>query len=300
MRGGVTLLGPLLALASAVAFAFGNVFISRTGLSQGDRGVMFSVVVTMAMSAALWGVIEGTALPLGLPWRGIVWFALAGVSAMVFGRSLLYASVRRLGVARSSAVKRLNPFFSVLLASVILQEAIGLSDLAGMVCIAAGFGLMIQESFAQRATDPTGHRPADYAIGVTAALAYAMAYILRKLGLEALPSPAFGTFISALAGFCVFLGSSVVNPRMRANLVGMFRHLDRWIGLAAVFVSIGQILMFAALAYAEVSTVVMIASLEIFLSIFLSIFVFKTERRLTRAVMIAAVLAFIGVGLVAA
>jgi drug/metabolite transporter (DMT)-like permease len=295
----MTFLGPLLALTSAASFAFANVFISRTELSKGDRGVMFSVVVTIAMSTGLWIIVEGAALPAGMSMYGIGWFALAGVSAMVFGRSLLYASIRRLGVVRSSAVKRLNPFFAVILAGIVLHEAIETIDVIGMACIAAAFGLIIRDSFLQRGPLGIGHRPADYAIGVAAALAYAISYILRKLGLETLPSPALGTLISALAGFSVFLCWSVVSARVRSNLAGMFSHLDRWIVLAAVFVSIGQILMFAALGHAEVSTVVMIASLEIFLSMFLSVIVFRTERRLTSAVLIAATLAFVGVGLVA-
>lgn len=292
-------LGPGLALASATAFAFGNVFISRTGQSQGDRGVMFSVLMTMAISAVLWIVFEGAALPDRMSPIGILWFALAGVSAMVFGRSLLYASVRRLGVARSSAVKRLNPFFSVLLAAVILHEAVHGADLAGMACIAAGFWLMIGETFRARGRGRKGVGLADYGVGVTAALAYAVAYILRKLGLAALPSPALGTLVSAVAGFALFLGLSLVSPRVRGNLVGMFSHLDRWIVTAAVAVSLGQILMFAALAHAPVSTVVMIASLEIFISIFLSVVVFRTERSVTRPVLAAAGLATIGVVLVA-
>ena len=67
-----------------------------------------------------------------------------------------------------------------------------------------------------------------------------------------------------------------------------------------MLVSMGQILMFAALAYESVSTVVMISSLEIFFSIFLSSYVLRAEPRPGALILLSAALAFLGVLLVAA
>lgn len=257
----------------------------------------------MALSALIWLVVEGgrAAVPATpAEWTAIGWFALAGILAMVFGRSLVFTSIRRLGVTRSSAVKRLNPFFSALLAAVILGEVMRATDLAGMAAIAAAFALLIRESFRNRgAADHDAPPPAAYLFGVAAAAAYALAYIARKSGLDALHAPAFGTFVSAAAGFAGFAAFALVSPRHRANFRAMFAHLDRWIVLAAIMVSGGQILMFAALAYERVSTVAMIASLEIFISMFLSIVIFRTEHRPGPAALLAAVLATTGVVLVA-
>src|SRR3954469_9714767 len=69
--------------------------------------------------------------------------------------------------------------------------------------------------------------------------------------------------------------------------------------LAACFVSVGQLAQFAAIKYIEVSRVVVITSTEIFISIFLSVYVLKTECRPDLATLAAAVLASIGVALVA-
>lgn len=296
-------LGQALALASAVSFALSNIFISRTSRSGGDRGVLFSVVVTIALSGVVWLVLEGGAAGAGAPgfWRGVGWFAFAGLCAMVFGRSLLYASIRALGVTRSSAVKRLNPFFSVLIAALVLGEPITGVDGIGMAAIAAAFGLLIRESFRRRGSGIRGapQGPSAYAAGVGSAFAYAAAYSARKLGLAELPSPAFGTLVSAVAGLACFAAIGLVSAPMRANLRGIFTHLDRWIVLAALLVSAGQILLFAALAHEDVSTVVMIASLEIFIAMFLSVAVFRTEPMPGPAVLAAAGFASLGVVLVA-
>lgn len=296
-------MGGLLAVASATSFAFANNFISRTTASGGDKGVAFSVLVTMVISAVLWLVLEGG--PAAVPAEGAGWaafglFAVAGVLAMVFGRTLVFASIRRLGVSRATAVKRLNPFFSVLLAAALLGEVVTPGDLGGMVAIAMAFALLIRESFRRRGDAlTTAPPPAAYLFGVFGALAYAAAYIARKAGLELWPAPALGTFLSAATGFAGFIVLAVLLPSYRASFTGMFRHLDRWILAAAVMVSFGQIFLFAALAYARVSTVVMIASLEIFVSIFLSVFVFRSEPVPGRAVLLAALLAMVGVLMVA-
>ena len=297
------LLGQVLAVFSAASFAFANYFISRTTRSGGDKGVMFSVLVTMGISALLWLVLEGAAVARPqsrADWLALGWFAVAGVLAMVFGRTLVFESIRRLGVTRSAAVKRLNPFFSVILAAILLSEAITRLDLVGMAAIAAAFGILIRESFRARgrlavAAPP----PAAYLFGIFGALAYAMAYIARKAGLDVLPTPAFGTFLSAACGFVAFAGLALVSPVRRGHFALMFRHLDRWIVAAAVMVSFGQIFLFAALAYESVSTVVMIASLEIFISIFLTVVIFRTETRPGLLIGVAAVLATVGVVLVA-
>jgi drug/metabolite transporter (DMT)-like permease len=298
------LLGQVLAVLSATSFAVANNFISFTSRSGGDKGVLFSVLATMAMSGLLWIAFEGSAgahLPAAGRWEGIGWFAVSGICAMVFGRSLVFESIRRLGVTRSTAVKRLNPFFSVLLAALLLKEPVDATDLAGIAAIAIAFALLVRESFIHRQTLAVDAPPTPYYLfGVFGALAYAFAYVARKAGLDVLHAPALGTFISAVTGFAFFGVLALVSKRYAGNFRNMFTNLDWWIIGSALMVSLGQILLFAALSYERVSTVVMIASLEIFISILLSVLIFKTERMPGPAVLVAAILAMAGVGLVAA
>lgn len=296
-------LGEFLAFLSALAFALSNIFISRTRGSRGDKGVLFSVVVTIAFSFALFLLLEaGQTGSEGGPgdMLGLAWFALSGLAAMVFGRTFVFESVRRLGVARSSAVKRLNPVFSVLLAWFILSESLSSQDLAGIAVILAALGLLAVSAVRSAGPVGPGSGIAAYSFGIVAALAYAVSYIARKLGLETYAAPALGTFLSALSGFAVFAVLAVVWPRYRPLFTGMFRNLDRWIVLSAILVSIGQILMFAALAQAPVSVVVMISSLEVFLAILLASFVFRIEPPPGAVVTLAAFMATAGAILLAA
>lgn len=296
------LLGQLLALASAACFATTSVFISRSPMRTGDRGVTFSVLVTIVFSTALWLVTEGgdlSALERDGAMMAVAWFAVAGLCAMVFGRSLLYLSIRTLGVTRASATKRLNPFFSVALAALVLAEPVTAVSGAGMAVIALGFWMLVRAGRDKPDAGADRPRAMDYASGIGSALAYAGAYVTRKLGLEIMPSPALGTLISAVAGLAVFVAMTPFDARQRASFTGMFRTLDRWLVLAAILMSIGQISLFAALLYEDVTVIVMIASLEVFIASFLAVAVFRTESRPNRATYAAATLATAGVVLVA-
>jgi drug/metabolite transporter (DMT)-like permease len=253
----------------------------------------------------LWLLLEDVSVnrPIDIAWwSGVAWFAVAGILAMAFGRTMLYASIRYLGVTRSSSVKRLNPFFSVLLAYFFLAEPITGLDGAGILAIAAAFGLLMHKSSNVAHADRISEDiPSVYYLwGVGAALAYAFAYIARKYGVMNLDAPVFGTMISAISGFVFFLFAAAFSKSHKDNLLNMFNNLNRWLVLAGIFASSGQILMFSALTYEKVSTVVMINSLEIFVASFLAVVVFRTERRPDRKTVIAAVLATAGVIAVAA
>lgn len=295
--------GQILALLSATSFAFGNIFIARAADAGGDRGVSLSVLVTMVMSFAAWVVTENAGIPAGSPdalIKGLLLFAAAGAAAMVVGRSLVFKSIQVVGVIRASALKRLNPFFSAILAFAFLHEMLAPQGVAGMALLAAGFVLMIVHTLRRKGAAGPEHIPASaHMWGVTAAGFYALAYLCRKLGLGAIAAPAFGTFVSAATGLVGFGLLATFLPRYRRGLLTMFSALNRWTLGAALAISAGQILMFSALFYERVSVVVMISALEIFLSAFLAVAIYKTEARPDASTMLSAGLATIGVILVA-
>ena len=296
------LLGQGLALASAFSFAFANVLIARSPGRRDSRGVVFSVLVTAVFAAVIWLVLESYDMQVvgnATWWKGVGFYALAGVLSMVVGRSFLYTSVRRLGVVRSSTVKRMNPFFSSVLAFLILDEIITTLGAAGMALLLFAFLLMMRESAKnQQAGDDAPPPVWDYSFGVLSALAYGSAYIFRKFCIFELPFPAFGTLVSALTGLIAFLLAGLFVKSLRGQLTGIFSDLDRWMIMASVAVSLVQILFFAAIVYETVIVVVMIASLEIFIASYLSIFVFRLERKISLSMALASGLAFAGVILI--
>jgi len=203
--------------------------------------------------------------------------------------------------SRSSAVKRLNPFFSVILAVPLVGESLSGLDGAGMALVAIAFGILIHRSVAARAAaEEDQPMPADYAWGVGSALSYALSYVFRKYGLTAIGMPAFGTMVSAAVGLGFFAVAALFAESRRRDFLSLLGGVDRWMAAAGIFISFGQISLFAALFYESISTVVMIASLETFVSAFLSVVVFRTEARPEARTLLAAALATAGVMAVAA
>ena len=305
-------LGEGLALLSGFGYAAANVAIAKSaqGGRGGDNGALLSIVFTASAALAVFalgGLVQGySARYDSLP--GLAWYVLSGLLTIVVGRALFFQSVAHIGAIRASAVNRLNPFFSVILAAILLGEAIKSLAGIGMLLIALSFVILIRRLLlrhrtAQAATPdlPGQSRPLSlmaYSFGTASALAYALGYIARKFGLTHIPDSNFGTFVGAAAGIAAYLAMALFVNRYRAALRGLWSETTRWHLMAASFISVGQLAQFAAIKYIEVSRVVMLTSVEVFISMFLSIYVLRTEPRPDLPTIAAAIVAAVGVILI--
>jgi drug/metabolite transporter (DMT)-like permease len=306
----MTFSGEAFALLAAVFFAGSGVAVAKgvaQGRGRGDHGALLSIFITVLMAAAMWLAASGGGVASSGPalYWGVWWFAVSGALTVFLGRTLLYQSIAAVGAIRSSMMLRLNPFFSVLLAAILLGEAISGTAGSGMLLILLSFGLLLHRTFRRTAAErarPAHARPSplDYVHGPASAFSYALGNVARKHALGIVPDSNFGTLISALAGLVSFAAAALFVPRYRAAFFGVFRNTSRWQVAAGVLASAGQLSQFAAIQHIEVSRAVMITSAEIFLSMFLAVYVLKTEKRPDALTLLAAAMAMVGVVLVAA
>jgi len=275
-------------------------------VGSGDNGAFLSILVTALAAFLVWALVNALHGPgmqtYNVP--GVTWFIISGLLTIVIGRALFFKSIIHLGAIRASAVNRLNPLFSVFLAALLLGEVITPQAGAGMLMIGLSFGVLISRLLSRH----PGQRPqaagqpvsiVSYTYGTASALAYAFGYATRKFGLMHIADSNLGTLIGASSGLAGYILASLFSAQYTETLRNLPATTTRWHVLAACFVSVGQLAQFAAIKYIEVSRVVVITSTEIFISIFLSVYVLKTERRPDLATLAAAVLASIGVALVA-
>lgn len=303
------LTGEAFALLAAVFFAANGVAVAK-GVAQaggrGDHGALLSIIMTAIMAAAVWLVTPGSgafALSGSALTVGIWWFAVSGVLTIFLGRTLLYQSIAYIGAIRASMLLRLHPFFSVLLAALILGETIGGVAGCGMLLIMLSFGLLLRRAFgpARHGISVEGApSPIHYAYGPASAFSYALGNVARKHALNIVPDSSFGTLVSALTGLVSFVVAAMFVERYRYAFKGVFSNASRWQYAAGICASAGQLSQFAAIQHIEVSRAVMITSSEIFLSMFLAVYVLKTEKRPDAVTLVAAALAMGGVVLVAA
>lgn len=290
-------MGEWLALAAAMCFAAGNVTVARGGLRGGDdNGAFLSLLLTAGISAIVWLVDSLLRGAEPITWRGVQWLMAAGVFTGFFGRVFLYASIERLGAMRGAAVKRLGPFFAVLLGIAVLGETFAGSTVWGALLIAASVGVLVQAQWrAPVASAAARVLDAGYVYGALSAAGYAFGSLLRKAGMEGAPDPFLGAMVGTLVGAVMFLGASAWHDGYRRAIRATFSRPNPWLYAAGTMSSFGQILTFAALRASPLSTVALVMSMEVFFTIGLSLLLLA--ERLTLRVALAAVLGFAGTAL---
>lgn len=297
-------MGVIFAVLSMTLFSIANITIVRGSDGKTRSGGAFlSIIITFGLSLAIWsfsGFSDGLTAPSG---TAVAWFALAGILTIFIGRVFLYASIQQLGAVRASAVKRLNPFFSVFLGVVLLGEAINGPMLAGIGLICASFTLLVRQSLQSEKSERTEtvrqsafERAVNlgYLFGPVSAFAYASGYVARKQGLLLLPDAAFGAMVGALSGIVAFVVTAAFVRNYRNDLRQTFTVFNPWLLAAGVLSSLGQICYFVALSYSSISKIALITSMEVFVTIFLSVVIFRSKEKLTFDIIIAAILGVAG------
>jgi len=297
-------LGVTFAILSMSFFALTNIAVARghDGKSR-SSGAFLSILITFLISSGIWLF---SAIRNGFPelnYPAIAWFTLAGFLTIFVGRVFVYASIQHLGAIKASAIKRLNPFFVVLLGVVLLGETISGPMLIGMTLIVLSFGVLIRQAvfFAEEDSRHTIKQSAfsrivnlGYFFGPVSAFSYALGYVARKQGMLIFPDAAFGTMIGALAGIIFFIITAGFITSYSDDLRKTFTVFNKWFLMAGVLSSLGQICIFAAMNYIGISKIALITSMEVFATMILSTVVFLSKEKLTVDVLVAAFLGFIG------
>jgi drug/metabolite transporter (DMT)-like permease len=295
--------GDAWALASTTCFASANVLIVRgTKTGVADNGAFISLIITAAIAGTGW-------LALGLArgfepvtWRALAWFAGAGVFTAYIGRVFYYHSVQRLGAMRASTIKRLNPFFAVVLGVVVLGETLTGGMALGLVLVAASFAVLLAGGARGEGTDglPWTRRllNAGYLYGPVSALGYATGYLLRKMGLAVAHDALLGAAVGTFVGAAIYAATALFNADYARAVRATLARPNPWLLAAGVMSSLGQIFYFAALNLSPMSRVALISSMEVFVTFFLAMVLLRPRERLTPAVAIAALLGVGGTALI--
>lgn len=305
-------MGELYAILSASLFAAANIAIIRGVNSPSqDNGAFLSIVLTAVISGAMYAWAYASRGAPTITAVGVYWLAAAGLLTIFLGRVFLYASIQYLGAVRASAVKRLNPFFAVLLGLLVLGEPLTVGLVIGMGLIFASVVLLVRHSFsaAGRATNhaipernlwrrarnaAAAAGNLGYFYGPVSALAYAVGYVGRKKGLDQIPDPFFGTMVGAVVGILAFLAAALFQQSYRNAVRSAVTRFNGWQFAAGVFSSLGQICYFTALNHSTIARVALISAMEVFITMFLSVWVLKSREPFGIPVISAAALGVLG------
>jgi drug/metabolite transporter (DMT)-like permease len=156
LDGDAQLVGVLALLASALAWAFGTVFMKWKDFSAVTPimlvGVQLWMSAAMLLPFAL--VVEGTAdTEWGIGLLAPLLYAAIPANAVTF--ALLATVVRRATPTQAAATAYLIPLFGVFFGWLIRDEVLGLVELVGGALVVVGVGIVVTAAAPRRALDRT-------------------------------------------------------------------------------------------------------------------------------------------------
>ncbi len=286
--------GEFFALLSAACYGTASVTIGKAKeTAVGDNGVFLSIIVTCGLTLILW--LMWGSVSFSQVWTydslpGLGAFALAGFFSTVLGRTAMYRATERIGAVKASLFRRAIPVFALPSALVLLGEWPNLNELIGGAFIV--LGALSYQMLPRR--DPVFPDRIGDLIGIGSAVLYALAYVLRRIGLEHIADPLFGTLAGALLGLVWVVASTYFSKNTKAGLGSYLSDRGPWHWVTALALGTGQTFQFFALSAAPVSTVAILGALDVFFAAALISLIARKQSYDGRSLILSAGIALVG------
>lgn len=309
------MIGALLAFLSACLHGTNSACLRR-GVLTGTASQAIAITVPLGVLLALLAAwLSGQLFQFGeLSLQQTLFLGGVGILQYVWGRYWNYRATAALGSVGAGPIQQSQMWIAVLLAVVLLGEALTLLKLIGMILIFIS-PLIIAISIKRSRKPKPGPEPMDpngkaatstaeilfeprilagYGAALLAALAYGLAPVLIRSGLE-------GTNLGILGGLIAYFSATVTFALVSAVLPGQIRHIRntdkiafRWYTLAGVLVYFGQTLYFVALSLAPVTVVAPIHQFSLVARVCAGYVINRQHEVLTPTVLLALMLSLTG------
>jgi len=231
--------------------------------------LLVSSIVLVAISLAT----EDISLVFSAPITAILSFVAAGFFHFLIGWTLLNASQKRIGAARTSPLIATVPLFGAIIAAVTLHEFPTWLEMTGIGIIVFGAYLISKES-----ADPTNSNSGSQTfiailsaswLGLGAAFFWAISPVFIRIGLQGLPSPLLGVTIGVTAS-AISYGIVLLWQRKRWFGVPITNEAWTFKLLAGLLVGLSTWMRWVALDLAPVAVVLALTMISSPLVILLS------------------------------
>ncbi|MFA6264652.1 MAG: EamA family transporter [Pseudolabrys sp.] len=270
------MIGGLLALLSAVTFAYANATVRR-GVITGT--VLQAVAISLPIGLpffilAMWPSGGFIALA-AFDTRAVILLVVAGIVHFALARYCNYRATKAIGANLVAPIQQYSLIITLVLAIVWLGEALTVLRILGIVCVVAGPGLTLGPDRTAAKAPPGAVKvfePAyreGYVFALLSAVGFGISPILVGMAFahKGVAAGIAGGFISYLAATAV-----IVLPLLAPGQWRSFRTIDRdtakWFLISGVAVAISQMTRYMALAVAPVSVVSPIQRLSLVFRIY--------------------------------
>jgi len=287
----------LLAFLPAIIWGFTPVLDKRGMALEATplQASMVVVVVDLSLFLVALLLTRGLDLLAGVDLTAAGLFLFSGVLGTALGRLTVFDGVKRVGASINSAVVSARPLFAAVFAFGLLGESVSIATGLGIVVLVAG---LVTLSLS-KGGDLAGWKRRELLFPLASAAFFALGNVIRRYGLEVggadvLQAVAINE-AGALVAFLAYavVGSSVDLRSMDPRSIGYF-------AASGSLTSLALLSMFGALAL-PAGRVAIVESLGATAPLFTTGFAYlflKDLERVTRGILLGAVLVMIGVALV--
>jgi drug/metabolite transporter (DMT)-like permease len=261
---------------AAIAGVLFGVFQSVNRAALLELDVFASTFIQLLVCSAFMLValvLEGAGTVRSLPAAAWANFAVAGLIHFLIGWTLLNASQKRLGAARTSPLLSTSPLFGTAIAAATLDEVPGVAELAGIALIVGGvYATQLERvrRVAVRAAVEAGGAAVDAPesawraslYGLGAALAISVSPIFIRRGLDDVDDPILGVTIGVV-GATLAYGLVVLARRPWGAIAAAPRASLAWKAVAGLLVALATWTRWYALSRTSVATVLALALLSV-------------------------------------
>jgi uncharacterized membrane protein len=281
--------GEIWAILSAATWAVDSILVRKgTAYSNASTAAFISFLVNVAALVPL-VLYHYSFAEIFQP--GNLYFVASGVIQPAMVRVMFYMAIIRLGVSRAGPVRGVAPLFTVALAFFTLGERPGAVVYLGAVLTVVGTWMVSYERPGEKAW-----RKIDLLFPLGAALLASVSQNIRKLGLNITAAPLLASTVSITTSFICLTGSLALSGGF--NSLKIRGGCLPYYGSAAIFALFGQFFTFRALHVGELSVVSpIINTTPLFIILFTAVFL-RTEEKITRIVVIGALLIVGGVAMI--
>lgn len=256
------MLGGLLALLSAVTFAYANATVRR-GVLTGS--VLQAVAISLPVGLpffllAMWPT-GGFAAMAAFDTRAVALLVVAGVIHFALARYCNYRATKAMGANLVAPIQQYSLIITLVLAVVWLGEALTVMRIIGIVCVVAGPALTLgpDKKTAAAAGTVKAFEPAygeGYLFALLSAVGFGVSPILVGMAFanKGLAAGIAGGFISYLAAM-VAIALPLLLPGQWQSFKKIERDTANWFVISGIAVAISQMSRYMALAVAPVSVV---------------------------------------------
>jgi drug/metabolite transporter (DMT)-like permease len=275
-------LGVLLAALSAACFAFNNAS-TRRGVLTGTVSQAMAITVPLGVPIFFLVALVSGNLPIiaELSADAVRMLAMVGVVHFICGRYCNYRAVKALGANLSGPVIQLSVLVTIVLAVLLLGEALTPLRLVGIVLVILGPAMMRQSDAAapkpaaEETLAPDGlaafrpHYAEGYLFAALAAVAYGVSPVMLRAVVES--SGIGGSLIAGIVSYAaatVVIALLLLWPGQFRHVLTMDRRSAKWFTSSGVFVCISQMFFYMAVSVVPVSVVMPMLQIQLLLRYF--------------------------------